>query len=463
MSRTYTDAEKAAYYKKKANALARKKGGTSSYGRPISGRGAYRASRSRNYAAIRGRGAYKKRTSGAPLSTAAGGAIGGALGSMFGPAGTAAGTALGAWGGNRLGTIMGWGDYGLRRNSVMSKISEGNDPARMHTSKSELIVSHREYITDIISAPTANTFNLQAFPINPGLITSFPWLSAIATQFEEYELLGMVFEFKTLSADAIANTTNTALGYIVMATDYNSINPNFVNKQQMENTEYTTSCKPSLSMYHPIECDPGLNPLSKLYVRAGAVPANSDQRMYDLGVFQIATSCPGTNVVLGELWCTYEVGLKKPISTSALGQDVLTDHYKLGAVGAAHPIGQTSILQANSSIGGTINTAGTQYSFPSVYQEGVYLFALQVTFTAGVAITQPAVTVTNGTLLQMWANDNSSVVGVPNGTTSAALIMNFIVNITGLGCVVNFGTAGVFGTFSTGDLMVTQFDSNIAN
>jgi hypothetical protein len=39
----------------------------------------------------------------------------------------------------------------------------------------------------------------------------FPWLSNIAQNFESYKLRGLVFEFKSMSGDALTST-NTALG-----------------------------------------------------------------------------------------------------------------------------------------------------------------------------------------------------------------------------------------------------------
>lgn len=55
-----------------------------------------------------------------------------------------------------------------------------------------------------------------------------------------------------MSADAL-NSVNTALGQVIMATDYNAANPPFGQKSEMENYEFGQSCKPSESQIHPIE------------------------------------------------------------------------------------------------------------------------------------------------------------------------------------------------------------------
>lgn len=444
-SRSYTPAQKAAYYKKKYMQQR------------FSGQGAYRVSHAAaNYGALRGRGGYydsgfvKGMNKYIPRGSMA--MLGGALG---GPLGRIAGSAL--------STLAGFGEYKLKRNTVATKISEGQDPARMHSMSSDLRVTHREYIVDIISSSSANTFQNQAFPINPGLFQSFPWLASIAQQFEEYRIEGMVFEYKPLTGTAIASSTNPTMGGVIMATDYNSINGQFVNKQQMDNTEYTTSTPIYGCVYHPIECDPRTNPLNTLYVRGGAVPGNSDQRMYDLGIFQIATfGVQGTSVVCGELWCSYDVVFSKPISTSALGQDVLTDHFALGTVTNAHPLGTTSALRAGSSIGGTI-TSGTTYNFPTVFQEGTFLVTAGW-FGGAVNWTPATLTPTNCTISQIWLGDAAPSLNCPNSasnTTAASQV--FVVVLTGLNASIAFSGATLPTSVSNGDLVVTQFDSNITS
>ena len=128
----------------------------------------------------------------------------------------------------------------------------------------EVVISHREYIGDVVSGP-AGTFSLQSYKINPGNPLTFPWLSSIASNFQQYRMQGCVFEFKTTSADAL-NSVNTALGQIIMATNYNVVQGDFQSKYEMENTEFANSCKPSASMMHAIECAKHLTVLDELYV-----------------------------------------------------------------------------------------------------------------------------------------------------------------------------------------------------
>lgn len=230
------------------------------------------------------------------------------------------GARVGAWAGDKLGNflgrITGLGDYTVNSNSLL-----GTDPPRVSNGANlrEIIISHREYIGDVVTGP-AGTFASSSFLLNPGNSRIFPWLSAVASCFQQYKFRGIVFEFKTMSADAL-NSTNTALGTVIMASNYNVLQPNFGSKSEMENTEFSSSCKPSASMYHPIECDPRDTPLTELYIAPnGVVPDGGTPQFYDFCNFQIATNgFQASNVNIGELWVTYEVALLKPIQPSIAG------------------------------------------------------------------------------------------------------------------------------------------------
>ena len=211
-------------------------------------------------------------------------------------------------------SVTGFGDYvkpsyGVKKNSLLSM---GQDPPSVQNSKSGgFVVRHREYLQDVVTG-TPGQFVVTAYRLQPGLQTSFPWLSVLAQNFEQYKLRGVIFEFKSTSADSL-NTTNTALGEIIMATEYDCKKPPFSGKIEMQNHEYAVAARQSSSMLHPIECAHPLSPLDTLYCRSSQVPSGADQHLYDFANFQIATvGQQGVNVNIGELWVTYEIEFLKP-------------------------------------------------------------------------------------------------------------------------------------------------------
>lgn len=206
-------------------------------------------------------------------------------------------------------TIMGYGAYHRAGSRVGMRGGSGGPPEVKNSADGGMIIRHREFLTDI---PSSEAFTSTVIPLNVGLATSFPWLSRVAQNFEEWIPRGIIFEFKTTSSDTLISNS-PSLGSIVMATQYNSLNPDFQTKQQMENYQYAVSTKPSQSLIHAVETKRSQTVLSEQYVRTGPVPTGGDIKMYDLGKTQIAVVGSQTNGhTLGELWMSYEIELRKP-------------------------------------------------------------------------------------------------------------------------------------------------------
>lgn len=274
--------------------------------------------------------------------------------------------------------IAGRGDYimGPRAPISQNVLMNGREVPKFKSGyHGATVVTHREYIGDIISGTTAGSFNVQSFLLNPGNSITFPWLSNLAAQYEEYSWHGMIFEFRTTSSDAL-NSTNTALGTVVMATEYNANRASFTSKVQMENYEFAQSAKPSLSQIHGVECDPREGVLSKLYVRDNSpsvTGAVEDARFYDFGTFQIATSgMQASAVTVGELWVSYCVELYKP-NLGGPSRETSYHLYSTGVSSGVSPIGSTIALQSGSLSG--VTKTGTVISWPTAIgkQYNVYV------------------------------------------------------------------------------------------
>ena len=228
------------------------------------------------------------------------------------------------WLGQTIKNVTGFGEYHVKSNALY----EGSQVpfVRNEPLVNGTTISHREYLMDVTTSSTAGEFKIQSFDINPALGTTFEWLAQIAANYEEYVMEGLLFVFRSMSADAL-NSTNTALGNLIMATQYNSYLPDFVNKAEMESHNYSMSGKPCEDMIHPIECDPHQNASLVMFCRNGAVPEGADRRLYDLGRFFIATTgFQAANVNIGELHLTYQVTLMKPRLWTALGRAMPYTH-----------------------------------------------------------------------------------------------------------------------------------------
>lgn len=438
----YTDAEKLAYYKKKASQDSRKKA-------PVK-RKTTRALAPRGRAGLlRGYGDYDS----------PGGLIGGKVGQWLG---TRAGHGL-----QMLATkLMGFGDYSVQENTLFQG---GMSPPEVVNSMNngEVIVRHREYLGELEGSIA---FTRQDYFLNPGLHATFPWLASFASSFEEFRMRGAVVEFVSTSSDSVLSTSaNTSLGSVEIATQYNSTETLFNSKAQMLNHEFGTSSKPSCSQIHPIECKNDRTPLSHLYVRNGPVPASADERMYDLGVVCIATEGQQADGgSLGEIWISYEVGLFKPrlpeISPSDL---ILSDLFLLGGWDGTKCYGSTSFRSLSSTLGGTINQAGTIYTFPKTVEIGstFEITMLWIGATAAV-IDYPSRTHTGCSDLMIYEGGANTIQICPaSGTSSGRAMMSWCVVITdpSNATIALTGTNTLpAGANQPCDMVITQFNSGVA-
>jgi len=177
-----------------------------------------------------------------------------------------------------------------------------------------ICISHREYVGDIFGPATTGVFDVIAFPLNPGLEQSFPWLSQLAANYEEYEFIQLIYELKSSIQDV--NSANGQVGTLISATNYNASQPLFTDKPSMSAYYGSISSKTTDDFIHGVECDPRkLSGAAAKYVRTNPVLSGEDLKTYDHGIFQIAThNIPSgmLNGTLGELFVQYKVMLRKP-------------------------------------------------------------------------------------------------------------------------------------------------------
>ena len=347
------------------------------------------------------------------------------------------GTSIGGWLGKKAGSlfksITGLGTYAVTKNSLMAN---PNDPPILSNTKGGTRIQHREYITDITGS---TNFTLTPYAINPGVSTTFPWLAGCALNFEEYILHGLVFEFKSTSATAL-NSTNTALGTVIMATTYNVVNPNFTAKRDMENYVYSTSCSPDVSALHPVECARDINVLSELFVRNTTPTSGADLRFSDIGKFQIATVGMQAAANIGELWVTYDIELIKPKLPSAY-TSIGPSHYVYdSATGVPNAgvaptasnlfgtLGSKVVLFGTGNTAVTLDTNTITFLAPGRYLFSLFFVGAAAAVQSGSATTSSTVTANN-----FFINGGAPTAKItsPNdGITSTLLEVTWVVDVS---------------------------------
>lgn len=373
-----------------------------------------------------------------------------------------------AAGGYLANMITGRGDYMESKHPLNMGQGVPQFATAKATSQAGVRVCHREYIQDVQGS---TGFVIQNFSINPGQYLTFPWLSSLAANFEQFKIHGMVFVYKATCATAVSST-NTALGTVIMATQYNSLASPFTSKQQMENYQYAVSGVPFNDMIHPIECERGQTTIENLYVRTGAVPSGQDGRLYDLGLFSIATVGMQAQATIGELWISFDVELLKPrIVTGVGGPLALTDHFQLPTtISSSHYLGpDTSTVVtpvATSNLGGTcINST---YYFPQSVLEGQYLFLYSVTGASTTLTTAMSIAAVAGsgsgssnlTQLSLWDLDTHNTMRVANGAVATSQIIAAAFKFNGGNVygnsTVQYSAGTLPGTITSADLFVCE-------
>lgn len=352
--------------------------------------------------------------------------------------------------------MLGMGSYSVKKNTLMA----GGVPF-MHSHDSSIELKHKEFICDI-SSSVAFTIQ-QALSINPGNEVVFPYLSQIAVNFERYELLGCVFYFRSTSADAL-NSTNTALGTLIMATDYDVLDATYLSKQEMEAAMFACSGKPSSDQMHPIECAPSQRFNSQLFIRNNnaPLPSGADQKTYDWGNFQLATSGSQAVAVIGELWVSYHVRLHSPQLTVPRGLNLKYSHVWATAYSNAIMFGTANVLYTDRWVNPPVVTlASNVITFPK-NNYGQYKIDI-IWVGAATACTAPTVALVNcggPAWMQNHTTGNSS----NGGSTVSTFMMTLGITITDplAAATLTFSAATLPAAGSGMDLFITQLNGGVA-
>lgn len=222
---------------------------------------------------------------------------------------------------------------------------------------------------------------------------TFPFLAQIACNYTMWEAQGIIFEYRPLSGE-YGSANSNSLGKVILATNYDSSAPAFVNAQEMENYVGAISCKPAFGMRHGIETAPRERLTNLMYIRSGphsegiAPAGQKDRNLTDLGLFQIATEGIYANAagqqVIGELWVSYRMVLTRPkLCFSVLGNGIPQDIINWGTSAAS--VANQFYNKPSNNLGGSLTTSAANiltYTFPQNIAGGTYRVVI-VAFLTG--------------------------------------------------------------------------------
>lgn len=236
-------------------------------------------------------------------------------------------------------------------------------------------VRRREYITDVFGSVG---FAATVYNINPGLSTTFPWLSSLARNFEKYKFHILRFGYETEVA------TSTA-GSIMQAFEYDVHDPPPINKQLIMGLNGAVR-SPAWSPMYSEALREQLVKTDRL-IRTADIPPNTDLTLYDVAFYCISTSgLPNTNAC-GELYVEYDVELMVPnVPSPSETAD--------GDTAVFFQTGNDMYVSGNGEKDGTLPTDYGTNSV-TIRQAGEYLVIMNCRYSAA-SLELPSITLTNG-------------------------------------------------------------------
>jgi len=233
-----------------------------------------------------------------------------------------------------------------------------------------------EFIADMFGNTTFGPGNVSGaaggpafqFPINPGQVVTFPWLSSIADRYEKYVLTDLEFYYEhEVSEFATAGTT----GKVMLAVDYDAADPPPVSKVQMMDMDPHNDCMPCKDIVLRVDCRTAFENGPK-YVRPGNLPGGSDIKTYDLGNLNFAAAGTADNTTkIGELHVRYRGWFEKPVlesTTSAPNNNQVAEFRSTAPESMTTGVAFFPALATSDANGlSAVNTAGSIVLPPGNY------------------------------------------------------------------------------------------------
>jgi hypothetical protein len=234
----------------------------------------------------------------------------------------------------------------------------------------DLTVHHREFVRDVAGSIA---FATVSYPINPGQVTLFPWLSSIAARYESYRFNSLRFALNTTAP-------TSATGTVVLAIDYDALDVAPASKTQI--MSYRSAVRGAPWQDTALSAMPeDIHRATSLYTRTTtAVPAAADLKTYDVGNLFVATQGQGAATVIAELYVEYDVTLLTPQLDSGFGSGLRS----VGTAGLAANVffGTNASIDADSTIAATIVGTGDVLTFSQDFSGLLILSAVGTVLSA---------------------------------------------------------------------------------
>lgn len=303
-------------------------------------------------------------------------------------------------------------------------------------------IRHCEQLQEI--AGTNSAYSLAyTFPLNPGMASTFPWLSAVAQQYEAYE-------FKSIRVHFMPYVSSATAGYVAINVDYDpsdTASTEFPNKQAFCDYDGAVqgNCWEVVSL--DVKCPNPEGP-KRRSCRFGTLSGNFDLHNYDHGTLNIAVGSQASTANIGTMYIEYVVDFYRP-TVNPTGT----------ANGYVRSTGSTSCSVSaflGTSINYSANNMGVSISSNVITfgRVGRFVCWAEINGTTLVANAD----FTSGTNTNRLSNLSNTIMNSAATTYQTGLV---VVDVTAVNGTLTMAFLTSAATISSGKLVITQIPSSI--
>lgn len=181
--------------------------------------------------------------------------------------------------------------------AVSNRVSRVNKPQFSRGAKG-VLVKHTEFIGSMISSGNSGLYKCTSYTVNPGKMSTFPWLSPMAGNFDKYVLHSLKFNF-------ISSQPTSTAGKVGIGFDFDSTDPLPADRAEFFSLTRHVECAPwdSISLAVPTD---GIS----RFVNSHTV---TDSKLIDVGMILVMSDqITATSANLGDITVEYVVELLDP-------------------------------------------------------------------------------------------------------------------------------------------------------
>lgn len=223
---------------------------------------------------------------------------------------------------------------------AISKLIRSSNP-NISSSGGDIRIRHRELVQDV-HTNADGSMHEHYLEANPGLYSSFPWLSAIAQRFESYT-------FQSLSLEYVPMCGTNSSGVVMMAPDYDV--SDWMPEDVISISSYPGCVRSSLWSPCRMDCDPRClqKMVKERYVRSDSI-ADVDLKLYDAACLYVYTYGHNAAITAGSIWASYDVILRTPSMDTSVADEDCGKVFGGGVISKAAPLGTVPAV-ANGAAG----------------------------------------------------------------------------------------------------------------